>query len=145
MVQRLARDLGETIGISTNTLHKRLHERGVLRSVETARGVLTVRRTLEGRRRDVLHLDADALAALPPSEADQPDQGRDIPPNPWSNCWSSAGAPSITNPTTEATERPALYAPLVGLVGSNGRREGGAVESLHAGAVPATETEEIDL
>jgi hypothetical protein len=36
--------------------------------------VLTVRRTLEDRRRDVLHLQASALTSAEPDQPDQPDQ-----------------------------------------------------------------------
>jgi hypothetical protein len=143
VVQRLGRDLGETIGISASTLHKRLHERGLLQSVEAARGVLTVRRTLEGRRRNVLHLDAEVFVSLPSQETDQPDQKRDIPPNPWSDCWSGGGPASTTEPTREPTESTVAYPPAVGLVGSKGRRESAA--SAAARADSETGTEEIEL
>lgn len=58
--QKQGRDSGEGLNISGRTLHKRLAERGVLRSNEGER--LTVRRTLGGARRYVLHLLSDLLA-----------------------------------------------------------------------------------
>jgi hypothetical protein len=57
--QELARDQGESLTVSAQTLRKRLHERKLL--VSTAPGKLTVRRTLEGQWRLVLHLRADSV------------------------------------------------------------------------------------
>jgi hypothetical protein len=63
--QKLAGEQGEALPISPRTMHKRLHERGLLAVVETYNGRtrFTVRRTLEGRRREVLCLRADSLSA----------------------------------------------------------------------------------
>jgi hypothetical protein len=63
VVQRLAHDSGESLPIASKTLHKRLHEKGLLASTEAGRHKLTVRRTLEGQRRSVLHLSASLLSA----------------------------------------------------------------------------------
>ena len=60
-VQKLGQDTGEPLAIGGKTLSKRLHERGVLLGAERDRGRYTVRRDLEGRRRNVLHLSADIL------------------------------------------------------------------------------------
>jgi len=60
-VQRLARDQGEGFAITGATLRKRLHEHGLLASIDETRNRLVVRQTLESRRRAVLHLRADAL------------------------------------------------------------------------------------
>jgi hypothetical protein len=62
--QELARDQGDGLPVSPRTLHRRLHERGLLVAVEAQGGKTryAVRRTLEGRRRDVLCLRADALS-----------------------------------------------------------------------------------
>jgi hypothetical protein len=54
--QRLARDGGEPITVGSKTLHKRLHEKGLLASTEPERHKLTIRRTVERQRRAVLHL-----------------------------------------------------------------------------------------
>ena len=53
--QKLARDNGETITVTAQTLRKRLHEHGLLATTDhESRGRLTVRRTLQGKRRDIL-------------------------------------------------------------------------------------------
>jgi hypothetical protein len=56
--QRLAAEKGDSLGLSAQTLGKRLAEKGMLLSREKSRERLTVRRTLENRRQDVWHLDA---------------------------------------------------------------------------------------
>jgi hypothetical protein len=71
--QKLARDQGTSIPIKQRTLWKRLAEQGLLASRDQARGTNTVRRTVEGMRRDVLHLRASTLAA----ETDQPNDETD--------------------------------------------------------------------
>jgi hypothetical protein len=52
---------GETLAIGSKTLHKRLKEKKLLASNDKKRKRLQVRRTLEGRQREVLHLRADVL------------------------------------------------------------------------------------
>jgi hypothetical protein len=59
--QRMAKDAGDPITVSSQTLRKRLKERGLLASVDKTRGTLTVRRMLGGAKRSVLHLTPDAL------------------------------------------------------------------------------------
>jgi hypothetical protein len=56
----LARDQGEGLAISPRTLRKRLRDKNLIATVESERGV-TVRRTLAGLRRAVLHLKAETL------------------------------------------------------------------------------------
>lgn len=58
VAKRLGADGGDGITLAPRTLNKRLHERGLLASVDEARGTSTVRRTLAGQRHDVLHLHA---------------------------------------------------------------------------------------
>lgn len=53
-------------------MRKRLHEQGLLASTDQTRDRLTVRRTLQGKRRDVLHLHPDKLTADSPEHASQP-------------------------------------------------------------------------
>jgi hypothetical protein len=60
--QKLARDQGTAIPIKQRTLWKRLVEQGLLASRDQARGS-TVRLTIQGMRRDLLHLRASTLAA----------------------------------------------------------------------------------
>jgi hypothetical protein len=74
VVQRLADAGGEALPVSRRALQKRLKEQGLLLSTEPKRGALTVRRVLDGLRRDVLHLRAASLESPQP---DQPDQSDD--------------------------------------------------------------------
>ena len=67
-VQKLARDQGTSVPIKQRTLWKRLAEQGHLVSRDRARGTNTVRRTIGGRRLEVIHLKASTFAI----ETDQP-------------------------------------------------------------------------
>lgn len=58
--QEMARH-SERIPIAEKTLHKRLSDSDLLASIDETRGRLTVRRQLEGKRRNVLHIKADVL------------------------------------------------------------------------------------
>jgi hypothetical protein len=60
-VHRVSQASGSGVTVTSKTLAKRLHERGFLHSTEQRRGSLQVRRTLEGRRRSVVHLAQSAL------------------------------------------------------------------------------------
>jgi hypothetical protein len=50
--------------VGEQTLRHRLRERGLLASIDAGRQMVQVRRTLEGRPRQVLHLKASALVEL---------------------------------------------------------------------------------
>jgi hypothetical protein len=81
--------------------------------------VLTIRRVLEGKRREVLHLLAASLSAEKP---DQPDQCLGESENNGQVAgWISSNP--IPNPTTKADQNPAKNGPLVGLVGSDSQQE----------------------
>ena len=54
--RRLSCGSGDNIALNDQTLHKRLHEQGFLVTIEKKRDTLTVRKTLEGVRQNVLHL-----------------------------------------------------------------------------------------
>ena len=71
VAQRMARDAGGSLPVGSKTLHKRLHERGLLVTKERDDRLL-VRKTVEGGRRAVLHLKATTL--LETDQPDQPDQ-----------------------------------------------------------------------
>jgi hypothetical protein len=75
--QRLAGEQGDSLPVSARTLNKRLFERGLLAAVETHGGKTryAVRRTLQGQRREVICLRADALSppASAPSAPSAPD------------------------------------------------------------------------
>jgi len=62
-VQLLAKDSGESIPITMNTLRKRLSQRGLLRSTDIRGGSerLEIRKTVQGKRRSVLHLHSQDL------------------------------------------------------------------------------------
>jgi hypothetical protein len=70
-VQKLARDQGASVPIKPRTLWKRLAEQGHLASRDRGRGTNTVRRTIGGRRLDVIHLKAVTFTV----ETDQPSRG----------------------------------------------------------------------
>src|SRR5262249_29260068 len=112
--QRLASEQGESLAINPLTLRKRLNESGLLASTDTARGVLTVRRTLEGRRREVIHL----LAALfLRGKPDQPDQ---LPGEPEENgrVDGRESPGPAADPTSEPDQNGEETGQVVGLVGS---------------------------
>jgi hypothetical protein len=56
LVQVAGRDSGEVLSVSEQTLRRRLREKGLLASAEGHRETLTVRRTIMGSSRSVLHL-----------------------------------------------------------------------------------------
>jgi hypothetical protein len=74
VVRRLGDESGDGISVSPRTMHKRLHERGLLVTVDRARQVLTVRRTICEKRMDVLHLSVEAFVGGKPDQPDQLDQ-----------------------------------------------------------------------
>ena len=74
-VQKQGRDSGEPLAVTGRTLRKRLHERGLLLSTgkeREGRETLTVRHTLDGSRKSVLHMASDFLS-IPSEKPDQPD------------------------------------------------------------------------
>jgi hypothetical protein len=90
--QSMGRDTGDPLAVQPKTLHRRLAQAGLLLSVEAARGRLTIRRTLGGARRYVLHLSASVLegAAQPaqPARADtEPARPRAVP---WADVDANA-------------------------------------------------------
>jgi hypothetical protein len=69
LVQAAASTAGESLPVSEQTLKKRIHEKGLLASVDATRQMLTIRRTLEGVSRSVLHfLRATVLPEAPEGE-----------------------------------------------------------------------------
>jgi hypothetical protein len=72
VVQKLARDSGDQIPVSLPTIKRRLHERCLLASTEKSmsggREVerLDIRKTLQGRRRTVMHFNSASWASTPP-------------------------------------------------------------------------------
>ena len=72
VVQTAARESGQAFPISPVTLRKRLREKGFLVSTEGSRGMLTVRRTIQGSKKEVLHL---LKTTLFPSDLDTSEDG----------------------------------------------------------------------
>jgi hypothetical protein len=107
-VQKQGRDSGDALTVTSTTLRKRLHERGLLKSTDQKRQVLTVRRTLASQRRDVLHLRGDFLSTLP-TKPDQPDHEPQqphryevsVPP-----LWSGQGFRTRPAPDHEPDQEP---------------------------------------
>jgi hypothetical protein len=76
LVQEMCR-YGEGIGITQTTLHKRLHEAGLLASIDETRKRLTIRRALERTRRNVLHIRTETLTRdSSPATATSKNNGR---------------------------------------------------------------------
>jgi hypothetical protein len=63
-VQRLGNEQNDSLTVSSRTLHKRLHERNYLASIDDRRKKLLIRRTIEKSRRKVLHLRAEHVLGL---------------------------------------------------------------------------------
>ena len=115
--QDMARKGGDGIGVTSQTLRKRLKERGLLASVDAKRETLTIRRKLEGKQRDVLHLVSSRLEPPAPEEPDKPDIENSGGPSsrPMSGAESQLDTkPDIGNP--DATTR---NGPMSGLSGSS--------------------------
>jgi hypothetical protein len=77
-VQELAGAQGESLTVSAPTLRRRLKERGLLSSWDAARQELTIRRTLEGRRRNVLHLHTSSLGVEPAQPAQEGENTKEL-------------------------------------------------------------------
>lgn len=54
--QKMAADQDGSLTVQPNTLNKRLHEKGLLASIDEKRGKLLIRKTINGQRLKVLHL-----------------------------------------------------------------------------------------
>ncbi len=74
---KLAGEQGESLAVSATTLRKRLQAQGYLVTTDTNRGTLTVRKTIEGTRKNVLHLSGKILTdgENPTTEKQEPDHG----------------------------------------------------------------------
>ena len=77
LVQVAGRDAGEVLAVSEQTLKKRLHEKSLLAWVEGSRETLTVRRTILGSSKSVLHLLRETVLPEGRSESDTDDTSED--------------------------------------------------------------------
>lgn len=132
VAQRLGRDGDVGLSISQTTLHKRLHEKGLLVETELqSRQTYTKRVELEGRRRSVLYMRADVLSA--PEEGERTSAGSTacVP-----SLWSDESDHPTTDPTSASDGAAGTFAAVDGLVGS-GEGKGEGAQDARAGAGPA--------
>jgi hypothetical protein len=124
---------GDPLTITPTTLRKRLHEQGLLKSTHPKRETLTIRRQLEGKRREVINLAADSLEKpdhnteqepdhTPPEHADIGFEPHDQPR------WSTPTFPDHTNPTSPNPSNQAVSDP--------DGRVGRVIPTLDTTAVP---------
>jgi hypothetical protein len=71
LVQLAASAAGESITVSEHTLKKRLREKGLLASIDETYETLTIRRTLAGSSRKVLHLRRAVVLPEAPDDEDE--------------------------------------------------------------------------
>lgn len=76
-VQRMGQASGEPLPVSEPTLWKRMRERGLLASTDDKRQTLKVRRTIDGCRKNVIHVNTSLLLDDPGGDTppDQTDHG----------------------------------------------------------------------
>jgi hypothetical protein len=74
LVQAAARDGGEALAISEQTLRKRLNDKHVLASVDAKRGTLTIRRMIGGSLKQVLHFSRQRLLPEAPEDFETDNQ-----------------------------------------------------------------------
>lgn len=60
-VQLAGRDIGESFPIAEQTLRRRLHEKSLLASVDSGRHTVTIRRSIAGASKDVLHFRRNTI------------------------------------------------------------------------------------
>jgi hypothetical protein len=74
LAQMAGRDIGEVLAVSEQTLKKRLHEKNLLASVDRTRQTITIRRSIRGSSKDVLHFRRSTF--LPEAPEDEPENIR---------------------------------------------------------------------
>lgn len=117
VAQRVASPDG--LPVTARTLWKRLKEAGVLATTDETRQRNTVRVTLQGARREVLHLRSSKLIPGTPAQPSQPSQGGDGSGVPAMASWDgSAAEPS--EPSHETVPEEALDPELSTLNGTVG-------------------------
>jgi hypothetical protein len=132
--QEMASDT-EHIPVSTKTLSKRLNEAGHLRTTEKGRDRLTIRKSIAGKRINVLHLALGVItgqAQSAPTAQDQPQDaaGEDSGPESWAD---SAMPRSETGPDN----RPTFDAPDTCNDGAGPVGPIGPLPRIHPSFVPA--------
>src|SRR5262249_28295660 len=97
--QEIARDQGDGFPITANTLRRRLNEKGSLASIDAKRKKLTVRITLQGDRREVLHVVWDSI----PTPADAVEDAADAGGGPKPRAGSCAENDEVTGEPAHET------------------------------------------
>ncbi len=132
---------GDPLPVSPLMLRKRLHEGGYLASTDASRETLTVRRTLQGAQRDVLHFTVDGLTRL--ETPDKPDISASTPPfevqddtdmSPVGATRSGLSQHSDITPDTGIPRRDATISANVGSVGSSRNAETAIVDEATVSA-----------
>jgi hypothetical protein len=141
-VQEIGRNSGDALTLASRTLSKRLDERGLLKSKAESRETLKVRRTLEGRRREVLHLDAGLLLKCVFTESDQGSQNVGAA-SPGSD-WSAVDHRPTSDKSTLSTFFTGDSGELVGLVRSDDQ-VGRSVGSQNGAEVASSEMDRVFL
>jgi hypothetical protein len=115
--QSMGHDVGDPLSVQPKTLHRRLQEAGFLLSIEEARHRLTVRRTLGGARRSVLHLSASVLEGTAQPAVPVPNPASPGPV-PWVDldARASPNGPRGVVATAQA-ERGSVWAGPIGPIG----------------------------
>jgi hypothetical protein len=117
--QRLAVEQGTTIPVSPVSLWKRLKERKLLAMWDAKRQRHTIRQTLEGVKREVLHLRS-AVIFKKPSTPSTP--STDSPKTPENG--DGSGGRSEPQPSTRTAKGPRKRHPVDGVDGVDGRIRG---------------------
>lgn len=73
VAQHLAEEQGESIPVTPQTLRRRLKEKGLLVTTDEGRKKLTIRKTLQGARRSVLHLESSSATSMSKSGSTGPE------------------------------------------------------------------------
>src|SRR5262249_38993911 len=147
-----SRQQGEGVSIGPQSLRRRLKDKGLLVTTDAARGKLTVRRTLQGARRDVLHI-AWPVAPSPPANGPigpEDEADGENGPEPWAGPWPrKGGSNGDPAPPTAAAGTPgnslATVGPELGRLGRSDTGEEGAAgvnnhEQRSAGPRPPART-----
>ena len=74
VVQTAGRDVGEQLAVTEQTLKKRLHEKGLLASIDEKRQTLTIRRFIAGSSKQVLHFLRSTILPEAPDDEDGDDR-----------------------------------------------------------------------
>ena len=80
VAQKMAQATGDGIAVTGPTLRRRLKDRGLLASVDGPRRRLLVRKSLQGARRQVLHLKSSTLMSAQdrPNRPNRPNEGEEV-------------------------------------------------------------------